>query len=83
MKFGVTNGPTIFQSLMNKAFAPYLRKFVLVFFYDILVYSKDVKIHKEHLKIVFELLRQQQLYAKMIKCVIAKKKVEYFGAHHK
>jgi len=59
--FGLTNAPFTFQALMNTVLRPYLRKFTLVFFDDILVYSKDRVSHRVHLHIVFELLRQNHL----------------------
>ncbi|KAL2230686.1 UNVERIFIED_CONTAM: Transposon Ty3-G Gag-Pol polyprotein [Sesamum indicum] len=79
MPFGLCNAPSTFQALMNTVFEPYLRKFVLVFFDDILVYSKDWGMHLVHLRKVMELMRKHQLYAKQSKCYFAQKKVEYLG----
>ncbi|KAL0287774.1 UNVERIFIED_CONTAM: Retrovirus-related Pol polyprotein from transposon [Sesamum angustifolium] len=79
MHFGLYNAPSTFQALMNSIFEPYLRKFVLVFFHGILIYSKDWGMHLVHLKKVVELLRKHKLYAKRRKCSFAQLKVEFLG----
>ena len=79
MPFGLTNAPTIFQTIMNEVFSPYLRTFVLVFFDDILVYSKTLKEHVEHLIEVMSILRKNQLYAKRSKYFFGQQQVEYLG----
>jgi hypothetical protein len=79
MPFGLTNAPTTFQATMNELFHPYLRKHVLVFFDDILVYSKTWEEHMKHLGQVLSLLEENQFYAKMSKCTFGKEEVEYLG----
>ena len=69
MPFGLTNTTITFQSLMNELFRVYLRKIILVFFDDILIYNNTITEHLEHLKIVFELLKANKLYTKANKCV--------------
>jgi hypothetical protein len=68
MSFGLTNAPAYFMNLMNKVFMEELDKFVVVFFDDILVYSKSVEEHEQHLRVVLEKLRAYKLYAKFSKC---------------
>lgn len=63
MPFGLMNAPATFQCLMNDVFRPFLRKSVLVFFDDILVYSPSEAVHKEHLEAVLVTLQQHQLFA--------------------
>ncbi|GAB2285968.1 hypothetical protein Dimus_039739 [Dionaea muscipula] len=79
MPFGLTNAPATFQSLMNEVFKPHLRHFILVFFYDILVYSPTVKTHEHHLKITLQTLQANRLYAKLSKCSFGQAQVEYLG----
>lgn len=64
---------------MNEVFQDYMRKFVLVFFDDILVYSKSWSEHLHHLKTVLVVLRSHQLFAKKEKCQFGQKKVQYLG----
>jgi hypothetical protein len=63
--FGLCNSPSTFQSLMNNVFSPCLRHFVLVFFDDILIYSKTWQSHVDQ---VIHLLSQHQLFLKHSKC---------------
>ena len=79
MPFGLTNAPSTFQALMNDILRPYLRKFVLVFFDDILVYSKDVQDHAEHLHTVFQQLHANSLVLNRKKCDFAVSQVEYLS----
>ena len=66
--FGLTNAPTIFMCLMNGVFRNYIGKFVIVFLDDILIYSKTKEEHEEYLRLVMQVLREHQLYAKLSKC---------------
>jgi hypothetical protein len=79
MPFGLINAPATFQSLMNSVLQPFLRKFVLVFFDDILVYSVSWTDHLQHLRAVFSVLRENHLHVKRSKCAFASSSVAYLG----
>ncbi|GAU45129.1 hypothetical protein TSUD_135590 [Trifolium subterraneum] len=79
MPFGLTNAPAVFMDYMNRIFQPYLDKFVVIFIDDILIYSKDPQEHAEHLRIVLNILREKQLYAKFSKCEFWLSEVKFLG----
>ncbi|GJW13539.1 putative reverse transcriptase domain-containing protein [Tanacetum coccineum] len=77
--FGLTNAPAVFMDLMNRVFRPYLDKFVIVFIDDILIYCKTREEHVEHLRLVLELLKKENLYAKFSKCEFCLREVQFLG----
>jgi hypothetical protein len=79
MSFGLTNAPAYFMNLMNKVFMEYLDRFVVVFIDDILIYSKNESDHEQHLRLVLQKLRDNQLYAKFSKCEFWIDKVPFLG----
>lgn len=79
MSFGLMNTPATFQSLMNDVFRPYLRRFVLVFFDDILVYSKTSLEHVTHVHQVLGKLEEHQLYANLKKSAFGQSTISYLG----
>ena len=79
MPFGLTNAPAAFMDLMHRIFQPYLDQFVVVFVDDILIYSQSKWEHEYHLRIVLQLLRDHQLYAKFSKCEFCLTEVRFLG----
>ena len=79
MPFGLCNAPATFQALMNDVLRPYLRRFVLVFFDDILIYSSSWAEHLQHVAIVLNELRAHRLHLKRSKCSFGATSVAYLG----
>jgi hypothetical protein len=79
MSFGLTNAPSYYMYLMNKVFMEYLDKFVVVFIDDILIFSKNEEEHDEHLRLVLQKLRENQLHARLSKCEFWLKEVSFLG----
>jgi hypothetical protein len=79
MPFGLCNAPATFQSLMNDILRAYLRRFVLVFCDDILIYSTSWADHLRHLRIVLAVLCQHRLFVKRSKCSFGVDTVAYLG----
>ncbi|XP_077234173.1 uncharacterized protein LOC143876337 [Tasmannia lanceolata] len=79
MPFCLTNAPSTFQATMNQFFKPFLRKFVIIFFDDIFVFSQTLADHVIQLFHVLQTLKTHQLYAKLSKCSFGKHSIEYLG----
>jgi hypothetical protein len=79
MPYGLTGAPATFQSVMNHILAPLLRKCVVVFIDDILIYSKTKEEHIQHVKQVFQLLQEHQFKVRLSKCSFAKQQLHYLG----
>jgi hypothetical protein len=79
MPFGLTNAPATFQASMNMILRPCIRKFVLVFFDNILIYGLSWAEHLQHVKMVFEQMRVNHLFIKHSKCVFGRTSVTYLG----
>jgi hypothetical protein len=79
MAFGLTGAPGTFQGAMNSTLAPSLRKFLLVFFDDILVYSSSFEEHVKHLELVFQWLAADNWRIKMSKCRFAQREIACLG----
>jgi hypothetical protein len=77
MPLGLTNAPATFQYLMNSIFTPYMRKYVLVFMDDILIYNRTLDDHVQCLRFVFQVLLKNELFLKFKKCPFAQQSIEY------
>ncbi|KAI3819028.1 hypothetical protein L1987_12850 [Smallanthus sonchifolius] len=79
MPFGFSNTPSMFMRLMNYVFKPFIGRFAVVYFDDILVFSQDVPQHVHHLKQVFMVLREHKLFANPSKCHFLSEEVLFLG----
>jgi len=79
LPFGLTNAPATFMDLMQQIFHENLDVFVIIYLDDILIYSKTMKEHHKHLRVVLDVLRKHKLYAKLSKCHLYQDKVSFLG----
>jgi len=79
MPFGLCNAPSTFQSLMTHLLRPYLRKFIMVFFDDIIIYNITWDKHLQHVDQILQLLQDHKLFVKLSKRSFGMEEVEYLG----
>ncbi|KAK9112016.1 hypothetical protein Scep_019535 [Stephania cephalantha] len=79
MPFGLSNAPSSFQATVNNIFREFLRRYVLMFFDDILIYSESWPAHITHLTVILETLRRHQLFVKLSKCEFGTPSIAYLG----
>jgi hypothetical protein len=76
---GLTNAPATFQTVMNSIFHPYIRKIVVVYIDDILIFSRTEAEHKAYVRLVLKMLRHEKFYVCKAKSSFAQKEIKYLG----
>jgi hypothetical protein len=79
MPFGLTNAPSTFMRLMNDVLRAFIRKLMVVYFDDILIYNKSIDEYIDHLRAVFNALRDAHLFGNLEKCTFCTHRVSFFG----
>ena len=79
LPFGLTNAPATFMHLMHQIFREQLDQFIIIFLDDILVYSRTMQDHIDHVRKTLQILRKHRLYGKVSKCAFFRHQVEYLS----